>query len=135
MQLNRTANAHTRRVIAWPFGAEPSKGYRRTSAGALSGNPLQIQGNPGHNRPMRIDEVSPPRPLLPRELLLGRLVMIGFVAIFLFREFLSLTVLSTSARVPVCVGTVVLALTWTWFWGFVAAGSNRIAPGVSVGLT
>jgi two-component system sensor histidine kinase DesK len=84
---------------------------------------------------MRIDDVSKGRPLLPRELLFGRLVMIGFVAILLIRELLSLSVLSGSARITVCISTALLVLTWTWFWGFVAAGSKHIAPGVAVGLT
>ncbi len=83
---------------------------------------------------MRIDGVSPGRAPLPRELRLGRLVMIGFVAIFLFRELSSLTVLTMSARITVCVGTAVVTLTWAWFWAFVAAGSNRVAPGMAVGL-
>jgi two-component system sensor histidine kinase DesK len=81
-----------------------------------------------------VDRASAVASPFHRELVLGRIVMIGFMGVFLFREFWSVEVDSSSARAVVIVGSTVLALTWTWFWAVVAAGSNQVAAGLAVVL-
>ena len=64
--------------------------------------------------------------------MLGRLVMIGFIAIFLFRELWSLRGLTTPALVTVVAGIVVVTVTWGWFWWWLAAGPEGVAQAVAV---
>jgi len=72
---------------------------------------------------------------LGRELLLGRFVMIAFIAILLVRELSSLSVLTTSALATVLVCTAVLTVTWAFYWAFVAAGPGYWTAGTAVALT
>src|SRR5665213_3188489 len=63
-----------------------------------------------------MDEVLVERASLRRELLLGRIVMIGFIAILLFRELWSVDVQASTVTVTVIASSAVIALTWAWLW-------------------
>ncbi len=66
--------------------------------------------------------------------MLGRLVMVAFIGIFLFREFWSVEVESSSGTAAVIVVSLIMAATWSWFWLFIAAGNNYVAAGVAVAI-
>ena len=60
--------------------------------------------------------------------------MIAFVGIFLFRELWSVEVGTSKVTAVVVVFSVVLAVTWAWFWALVAASDSVLPSGVAVGV-
>ena len=66
-----------------------------------------------------------------RELMVGRLVMIAFLAVLIGREAFALRWLDGPSQVTVITATAVVTLAWTWFWWRLAAGPDGIAQGVA----
>lgn len=74
------------------------------------------------------------RLVLPRELAVGRLVMIAFLSILLARQLASLTSLSSNDQLALLVALAVLTVSWIWFWWFLAAGPESMAQAIAVAL-
>ncbi len=71
---------------------------------------------------------------LPRELVIGRVVMIAFLSVLLLREFASFGGSSAAERTWISVLLVALAAGWIWFWWRLAAGSATVAIAVALTL-
>ncbi len=96
---------------------------------------LAIRPVARNNRSVSIAGSKLPQFTLRRELLLGRFVMIAFIAILLVRELSSVSVLTAPALTAVLVCTAVLTVTWALYWAFVASGPGYWAAGTAVALT
>jgi len=81
---------------------------------------------------MTIELTEDSRLLLPRELYFGRLVMIGFLAIVLLREFTRLDELDNVDRFCALTGIASLSAGWVWFWAKLAASPESWRQGVAV---
>ncbi|MFL6181054.1 MAG: hypothetical protein ACJ73J_01990, partial [Actinomycetes bacterium] len=83
---------------------------------------------------MTIELTEDARLTLPRELLVGRIVMIAFLSVLLLREATAGDPLSGAEKATLWALLAVFSLGWIWFWWRLAAGTNYQAIAFTLAL-
>ncbi|MEO8105937.1 MAG: histidine kinase [Actinomycetes bacterium] len=82
---------------------------------------------------MTIHLTEDTRLVLPRELMVGRLLMIAFLAVVWARQVQALGNVTSTGRVVVVLSCLLMSVGWVWFWLWLAAAPEDWRQVVAVG--